>query len=99
MKVQILMIFFHALLKIHSQVRNYYQQQLRNSRSHVVNVTALSDVSVDLICKVKLEDCGNFFAIEWYMQNVLQITKRFSLFPLQVPRARRQHDEPRERRQ
>ena len=37
-----------------------------NAAPPPVNVTAVTGVSVDLKCKVRLQECGNFFSIEWY---------------------------------
>ena len=31
-----------------------------------LNVTAVTGVAVELKCKVRLQDCGNFYSIEWY---------------------------------
>ncbi len=37
--------------------------------SPVVNVTAVTGVSVELKCKVRLQECGDFYSIEWYREN------------------------------
>jgi hypothetical protein len=34
-----------------------------------LNLTAVTGVSVELRCKVRLQDCGNFYSIEWYRDN------------------------------
>ena len=34
-----------------------------------LNVTAVAGVDVDLRCKVRLHECGNFFSIEWYREH------------------------------
>ena len=36
-----------------------------------LNLTAVTGVSVDLKCKVRLQECGNFFSIEWYRDNTV----------------------------
>ena len=33
-----------------------------------MNVTAVAGIDVDLRCKVKLHECGNFYSIEWYRE-------------------------------
>lgn len=33
-----------------------------------LNITAVTGISVDLRCKVKLHECGNFFSIAWYRE-------------------------------
>ena len=33
-----------------------------------LNITAVTGISVDLRCKVKLHECGNFFSIVWYRE-------------------------------
>ena len=38
-------------------------------KTPVVNVTAVTGVSVELKCKVRLQECGNFYSIEWYREN------------------------------
>jgi hypothetical protein len=38
-------------------------------KTPVLNVTAVTGVSVELKCKVRLQECGNFYSIEWYREN------------------------------
>ena len=38
-------------------------------KTPVVNVTAVTGVSFELKCKVRLQECGNFYSIEWYREN------------------------------
>lgn len=40
--------------------------------SNVTFVTAVSGVSVDLRCKVRLRECGNFHGIEWYREKTVK---------------------------
>ncbi len=33
-----------------------------------LNVTAVSGVDVDLRCRVRLQECGNFYSVVWYRE-------------------------------
>lgn len=38
-----------------------------------LNVTAVTGVGVELKCKVRLQDCGNFYSIEWYRDTTVGV--------------------------
>ena len=40
-----------------------------NSHRIPLNFTASTGITVDLKCKVRLNECGNFYSIEWYWQD------------------------------
>lgn len=42
----------------------------RRSRRTPLNITGVKGVEVDLKCKVKLQECGNFYSIEWYKEKL-----------------------------
>ena len=46
--------------------RNSHNNGNHNHQHNNINITAVTGISVDLRCKVKLHDCGNFYSIEWY---------------------------------
>eukprot|EP00094_Tigriopus_californicus_P006888 TCALIF_06634-PA protein Name:"Similar to HMCN2 Hemicentin-2 (Homo sapiens)" AED:0.02 eAED:0.03 QI:0/0.5/0.28/0.85/1/1/7/253/1111 len=54
----------NAANNAYSEHRHPVIQQLQ--RSPPLNITAVTGISVDLRCKVKLHECGNFYSIEWY---------------------------------
>ena len=39
-----------------------------NHGKNPVNVTAVTGVDVDLKCKIRLEECGNFYSVAWYRE-------------------------------
>ena len=45
------------------------EQYRRNSHKVPFNITASTGITVDLKCKVRLNECGHFYSIEWYWQN------------------------------
>ena len=40
-----------------------------------LNVTAVTGVAVELKCKVRLQDCGNFFSIDWYRDVTVNVVQ------------------------
>ena len=44
------------------------EQYRRNSHKVPFNITASTGITVDLKCKVRLNECGHFYSIEWYWQ-------------------------------
>ena len=44
------------------------EQYRRNSHKIPFNITASTGITVDLKCKVRLNECGHFYSIEWYWQ-------------------------------
>ena len=44
------------------------EQYRRNSHKVPFNITASAGITVDLKCKVRLNECGHFYSIEWYWQ-------------------------------
>ena len=58
------------------------EQYRRNSHKVPFNITASTGITVDLKCKVRLNECGHFYSIEWYWQKP-KILRPFS--PLMPP--------------
>ena len=44
------------------------EQYRHNSHKIPFNITASTGITVDLKCKVRLNECGHFYSIEWYWQ-------------------------------
>ena len=44
------------------------EQYRRNSHKVPFNITASTGITVNLKCKVRLNECGHFYSIEWYWQ-------------------------------
>ena len=56
-----------------------------------MNITAVSGVSVDLRCKVRLHDCGNFFNIQWYKEMTGKPSERVYIYIHQSAMVKSEH--------
>ena len=49
--------------------------QKMSQQATSLNVTAVTGVAVELKCKVRLQDCGNFFSIDWYRDATVNVVQ------------------------
>ena len=62
---------FEALLLLVLLLFDSHAASKTGNAQPPINITAVTGVSVELKCKVRLQECGNFFSIEWYRDNTV----------------------------
>lgn len=72
--------------------QHHGEQGEKNSRMVTLNATAVTGIAVDLRCKVKLHECGNFFSIEWYREVHGRPSERVYVYRYVVPTYVRKKD-------
>ena len=55
-----------------------------NSHRIPFNITAATGITVDLKCKVRLNECGHFYSIEWYWQKSQNQRKPSLTLPIET---------------